>query len=465
MPPSYYFRNLEMSLPERVKELQWRKLKWQLDYVYHRIPFYRNLCEQNKIRPEKIDSFQAFYDRWPIISKADLIKDQEANPPWGSRWALSLEQAVQTHLTSGTTGQGQEVYLSNFEDLEYLGSCWAAHLYWAGIRKGDLVANLWPLATMAASLSMAQGLIKLGANPLHIAIFDAHTKLAKYLCRFPVKYLVTVPAYLTRLAYLCRELSVEPKRDMPHLQGIIISTEAYPVAWAQAAQEFWGAKIFESYGLTQQGAALAGSCEGGVVPEGRRGALHLVEYYTLVEVVDRHSLKPADSGEEGEPIITTLERKGAPLIRFRTEDKVVFLSHKECPCGRPFNAFQAGTIARYDDMMKVKGVNIWPQAVDEVVLTRPEIEEYNGRLFLTEQGQEVAEVRLAFKTERDLSREEKARATEQVSKELKSKTGINMVVKEVKLEELERFEFKPRRWTDLRKVGLERVKFVERAHD
>lgn len=462
MKPAHYLRGLETSSRERIKTLQWLKLKKQLDYVYNRIPFYKELCDRHQVSPEQIRSWDDFFARWPIIRKADLIKDQTEHPPWGTRMGMPVTEAVETHVTSGTTGQGQEVYLSSPEDAEYLGSCWAAHLYWAGMRKGDMIANLWPLATMAASLSMTRGLVKLGANPLHLALFDSRTKLEKYLTRFPVKFMITVPAYLTRLSLLCREMGIEPRRDIPHLKGIVISTEAHPISWAQQAQEFWGATIYESYGLTQQGAALAGSCEGGVVPGGKRGVLHLTEYYTLVEVVHRDKLTPVNSGEEGEPIITTLERKGAPLIRFRTEDKIIYLSYKECPCNRPFDAFQAGTIARYDDMMKLKGVNIWPLAVDEVVLTKKEVDEYNGLVYLAEDGAEVAEVRLAFKQEAGLNQEQKGGLISLLEQELRAKTGIRMLVKEVSASELERFEFKPRRWSDLRKKGLEKVKFLER---
>lgn len=462
MRPAYYLRSLETSSRERIKNLQWMKLKKQLDWVYNQIPFYRNLCQRHQVNPDQIRSWDDFFSCWPIIKKADLIKDQTEHPPWGSRMGMPLIDAVETHVTSGTTGQGQEVYLSSPEDAEYLGSCWAAHLYWAGIRKGDMVANLWPMATMAASLSMTRGLVKLGANPLHLALFDSKTKLEKYLTRFPVKFMITVPAYLTRLSLLCREMGIDPKRDIPNLKGIVISTEAHPISWALQAQEFWGATIYESYGLTQQGAALAGSCEGGVVPEGRRGALHLTEYYTLVEVIDRVKLTQVNSGEEGEPIMTTLERRGAPLIRFRTEDKVIYLSAKECSCDRPFAAFQAGTIARYDDMMKLKGVNIWPLAVDEVVLTKKEVDEYNGLVYLDEAGAEVAEVRLAFKQEAGLDQDQKNRLISLLEEELRGKTGIRMKVLEVGASELERFEFKPRRWTDMRKTGLEKVKFLER---
>lgn len=126
---------------------------------------------------------------------------------------------AQSHITSGTSGAGQEIYTQTAVDVEYSGNCWASHFYWSGVRKGDIFANLLPIGTMAATLSLMQGMIQLGTNPFHLAIFDSKSKLNTYLKKFPPNYIFTVPAYLTRLTVLCEDLGINPRRDFPDLKG------------------------------------------------------------------------------------------------------------------------------------------------------------------------------------------------------------------------------------------------------
>lgn len=164
-------------------------------------------------------------------------------------------------------------------------------------------------------------------------------------------------------------------------------------------------------------------------------------------------------GEEGEIVLTTMSRDASPLLRFATDDKAMSLPSGSCPCHRPFAAFEAGTIARYDDMLKIKMVNIWPTAVDALLFAYPEIAEYQGRVFLDDAGYERVLVAVEFKLA--TSAERKADLKSEVETSIQKRLGVHMEFIEAEVS-LPRFEFKARRWTDERKQSRERVLY--RAH-
>ena len=167
-------------------------------------------------------------------------------------------------------------------------------------------------------------------------------------------------------------------------------------------------------------------------------------------------------GEWGEPVVTTFSRAAMPLIRFRSNDRVKLLPPDLCDCGRTSRAlWEVGTVSRYDDMIKIKATNVWPQTVDEAVFSFEEIDEYNGRVFIAEDGLEVAKVSIEFK-KTPLDERAKADLIRKLSERIKEGTQVSMRVEEVPSGTLPRFEYKVRRWTDERVEGLERVKYLEK---
>ncbi|MBI5828842.1 MAG: hypothetical protein HZB20_04725 [Chloroflexi bacterium] len=180
------------------------------------------------------------------------------------------------------------------------------------------------------------------------------------------------------------------------------------------------------------------------------------EWNALYEIVDPETGEPVQPGEEGEVVLTNLFREGSPLVRFRTNDRVRYLPHNTCTCGRPTNCIEAGTIARYDDMIKIRTQNVWPEAVDATIFAHSELEEYQGRVYVDERGREQVDVRIEFKP-RPLSEEAKRQILADTAAELRRVVGVSMNLSEAPPGSLERFVFKTRRWTDERKKGLERV--------
>jgi phenylacetate-CoA ligase len=251
---------------------------------------------------------------------------------------------------------------------------------------------------------------------------------------------------------VAKELGYDIRKDFSSLESIWVVTENFPLQWGIDMENIWNVTLHDGYGSTQQETLLGCTCEKGAVPDGKRGFMHVFEDYTIVEVLNRDTRDPVKSGEWGEVVITTLGREASPVVRYATNDRVMFLSHTECNCGRPFNGFQAGTISRYDDMLKIKGVNIWPQTTDEVIFAYNEIEEYNGKVIIGEGGKEEAVVLLEFK--REVPENKKVGLVDIISKELHNRTGIRMKVIIAK-EGVKHFEFKPQRWEDERGKGLD----------
>ena len=172
--------------------------------------------------------------------------------------------------------------------------------------------------------------------------------------------------------------------------------------------------------------------------------------------------EPVGFGEWGEPVVTTFSRAAMPLIRFRSNDRVKLLPPDLCDCGRTSRAlWEVGSVSRYDDMLKIKATNVWPQTVDEAIFSYDEIDEYNGRVFITDAGLEVARVSIEFK-KIPLDDNTKADIIKKLHARIKELTQVTMQVEEVPFGTLQRFEYKARRWTDERIEGLERVKYLEK---
>ena len=445
---------------DELENLQFEKTKETLERAYHKSEFYRDLFDRAKVKPEDFRQLEDIA-RFPFIDKKDLMKDQETNPPYGKRMCVPSSKVRRVNLTSGTSGMGQELHCHDERAIWAANASTAAHFAAIGLKKGDFSAVLYPLATMTGGMLSYEGLRIFGATPLPIAVFNTNQKI-DMMKRFNIHHLLTTPAYLTRITSICMERGLNPRDAFPRLKGVTLSTEPFSVQWALKMEDLWGAVIHDIYGSTQLNLNYAITCKYGAVPDGQYGYYHLADYFALVEVLDKETDKPVKYGEWGEPVITTFSREAMPLIRFRSNDRVKLLPPDLCDCGRCAKGlWEVGTVSRYDDMIKIKATNVWPQTVDEAVFSFDEIDEYNGRVFITEKGLEVATVSVEFK-KMPLDEHTKSMILGKLNDKIKETTQVTMKVEEVPHGTLPRFEYKVRRWTDERIEGLERVKYLEK---
>jgi phenylacetate-CoA ligase len=299
---------------------------------------------------------------------------------------------------------------------------WGCH--WAGFARGEVVLDTFPVATSAGGLWAYRSFTKQLVNLFAVGTLDTRQKL-EFATRFGASAIFCTPAYLMRLETVADEMGLDLARDVG-LRRILVAGEPYPLAWALERERRWGARLCEYYGSVQK--AIAWSCERGAAPEGRRGILHHLPQLTLLETLDPATGRPVRHGEEGQVVLTQLRAEAAPLVRFATGDRARLLAYRDCPCGRQLDGYECGTVSRYDDMLKIRGVNVWPQAVDDAVFAFPEIAEYQGRVFITPDGREEASVALEFKPGVDT--EVRARVLARAAGSVRERTGVRMHVEE-----------------------------------
>lgn len=456
----YHYLNkaLETMPREQVRAWQWEQVQALLERISQN-EFYRQRFASAGVDPRKIRTLEEFSARVPYLSKKDLLEDQWAHPPYGQRLMVPEQEISQLYITSGTSGVGQEIHALSEEDIRRGAEHCFYAFTWAGMQPGDINFVGWPVATMAGGLILFESLRRFRAHAMLVQIFDSKTKIER-MKTFQPHYLWVTPVYLTRLTTLCEELEFVPRRDLPRLKGVFISTGSYPVEWAERMQEFWGAPLYDVYGTTQIGTMFGATCEEGVVRQGKRGCFHFVDHWALLEIVHPETGAPTAYGEEGDVVVTTFNRVATPMVRFRHGDRVRLLPPDYCRCGRTGTCLEAGTIARYDDMVKVKGVNVWPDATDAVLFSYPEVDEYNARVYVDQRsGREEIDVKVAFKGGTEPTRKHEILAL--LPGQLRERTGVGMEVREVAPDQIERFEYKAIRWTDERITGLQKVKFKE----
>jgi phenylacetate-CoA ligase len=273
------------------------------------------------------------------------------------------------------------------------------------------------------------------------------------LYRFRCTGISATPSYVHRLTIEAKRRGLRPHEDLPTLRAIFLSGEPYGPDWALDTGQFWGATVYEGWGATQTLGVAMCTCESGAVTidaagTPRHALLHGLDHRCWIEVVDPDG-DPVEPGGTGEIVVTTLRPGGQPAVRFRMGDKVQVLEPASCACGRPFSCYRAGTIGRVDDMMKIRGMNVWPDAVDAVLLRLPVVD-YRGRIYTDDRGRESVEVAIAL--EPGTPMESTVDLPDRLRLALKKTVGITADIAVVDLAGMPEQQFKSRRWHDDRAV-------------
>ncbi len=366
----------EASEPASLERLQLGRLNEVLARA-RKTPFYERRFSGLPDRLTDIAELRTF----PLTTKRDVLSDIAAHPPFGSRARVPPESVRQVVTTSGTSGAGEEVYPLDAEDERRLYAMAARGFHWAGVEPGSVVLNTLPLTTAAAGQWYYHGLRFLGATVLGVGTYATERKL-EYLIRFGADTLVGTPSYVLRLALEARNSGLDPAGTS--VRRVVVAGECWSEDWMRRLEEHWGARVFEQYGSTQR--AMAWSCPVGALAPDGRGVLHALSDHGIYEVVDPETRAPVSEGA-GELVVTPFVSSASPLVRFATGDRVTLVP--ECPCGRPGPLFAAGTVDRYDFMVKVRGVNLWPEALDRAVFGVEQVREYRAEVETDESGREL----------------------------------------------------------------------------
>jgi phenylacetate-CoA ligase len=443
---------------DEMQALQLAKLRRQLERLHAASGFYRDRWEQAGMRLQDIRTL-ADLRRIPTMTKADCLADQNEHAPFGRRLGIAREDVALICMTGGTSGQGQELYGRSQRDLVMQGYFHQLPWHIVGLRQGDIGLNCVPSGGLTTGgWGPTEGFRAAGALPLTVGGTMSTDAKIDLMCRFgEVHFIYASTNYLHTLTEALRRRGIDPRKQFPMMKAVFIAAEGYPVEWALQIEEFWGAKLHEGYGSTQGAGFICSTGEQGVVaPDGSRAPMQCFDWHVIVEVLDPDTDEPVKEGEFGEVVLTNLDIEGSAVVRFRTRDRVRLLPLASAGNGRAWTCIESGTIGRYDDMMKIRGNNVWPSAVDLAVFAHHEVAEYVGSVFVDERGRTEVLVRIGLKPEHAAGSEEARAATlRRIQAAIKERTNVLMKTVEVPRDQLPYFENKARRWKDERPNGYQ----------
>jgi phenylacetate-CoA ligase len=448
-PPKALYPGLEGLDREALRALQLRRLNRQVQRLRATNRFYRERWEAAGVPDAPLASLDDLR-RLPVIDKQDVLVDQAAAPPYGHRLGVPERDVWEITLSSGTSGHSQEVHAHTVRDA-HMRSLHGIAFRWAGVGPDDQLVFHVGISNSASHGPFHRGVRAIGRMPYLVGHLGFEKRL-ELMRRFGMDHMYVMPSALNGLTQLCEAQGQSPREMFPNLRSIMMSGEGFPVDFIGRMEEAWGCRIFEGYGASQTyGGFIMSNCECGAVTDGKRNGMHMYEWAAVLEVLDPETLEPVGPGEAGELVVTHLEKEASPLIRFRTRDRVVYRPWTSCACGRQLDLIESGTIGRWDDMIKIKGENVFPPEVEEIVFARPAVQEYQARVYIGASGRDHAELRLALASEAPDGLVDELRA------ELKQRANISFETRVVPLEELPQYttpDAKPRRWTDERQADL-----------
>ena len=345
-----------------LERLQLQRLQETVRRVFARVPFYQRKFNDLGLTPEAIRSL-ADLRRLPFTTNADL----RANYPAGLL-AVPYDQTLRLHTSSGTTGKPKALFFSR-QDYNAAELCARAFIA-TGVRAGDVFQNMMTYGMFTGALVTHYGAEKVGC--LVIPAGPGNSERQVMLMRdFGSTVIHLTPSYALYLATFLEKHGVEPRRDL-QLRKAFVGAEPYTEETRRKIEEGLGLDVYNSYGLSEMnGPGVAFECE-------QKQGMHLWEDHFLVEILDPETDEPVPEGQSGELVLTTLCREAMPLLRYRTRD-VTALITAPCACGRTHRRLHRIT-GRADDMLILRGVNIYPQQIERVLMAQPGI----GRNYLIE---------------------------------------------------------------------------------
>lgn len=397
-------------------------------------PFYRKRFEESHIRPEEIKNLDDLR-KIPFTTKQDL----RDNYPFGLA-AVPMEEVVRLHSSSGTTGT-PTVILHTQRDLDEWANAVARCLYMVGLRPGDIFQNSSGYGMFTGGLGFQYGAERLGMLTVPAAAGNTKRQI-KFITDFGTTALHAIPSYAGRLYEVMVEMGIDPRRDT-NLHTLIIGAEPHSEEQRKRIENMLGVKAYNSFGMSEMcGPGVAFECK-------EQNGLHIWEDYYIVEIVDPNTLEPVPEGEIGELVLTTINREAMPLLRYRTRDLTRILPG-ECPCGRHHIRLDRMK-GRSDDMMILKGVNIFPIQIETILMQFAELGNNYLITLTNEEANDLMTVEVELKEFSDDYPHLQA-LTKEIVRQLKDEILITPIVRLVPKGTLPQQEGKAVRVKDLRKT-------------
>ena len=425
----FFDHALETMPPKAIEALQIEKLRSMFKKIYGHNRFYTEKFDSAGIDHEAIQNVNDMA-QIPLTNKEELIKAQQYKPPFGSNATFPESAYSRFHQTSGTTGKPLRV-LDTPESWEWWGRCWGFVLTGAGLTENDRLFVPFSFGPFIGFWAALEGARIINTMMIPGGGRDSLERL-HLMKELGVTAICCTPTYALRLAEVAQEAEFD-LNEIP-LRISILSGEpgANVPATKTRVESVWNFKSYDHAGASEVG-AHSFECE--IQPNGT----HVNESEFIVEVLNPDTLEPVSEGEQGELIITNLGRIGFPVIRYRTGD-LVRLNHEPCKCGRTFPRFEGGVLGRVDDMVVVRGINVFPSAIENLIRRSDEVEEFRITVSTVKQMGHLS-IELDLKKYADPEN-----AKKDVYQQIRNELSLSSEIKVVPHGSLPRFEMKARRF-------------------
>lgn len=429
MNTSYLDPFLETLGREALRQVQLKKLQLMLAPLLAGNAFYRSkLRAAGLARGEDLRTLDDLR-RLPFTTKRELSADQAATPPYGTNLTFPRERYTRIHQTSGTTGEPLR-WLDTEESWNWWARCWATVYKAAGVTDRDRIFFAFSFGPFIGFWSAYQGAQHIGALAVPGGGMSSYQR-AKAILDHDISVLVCTPSYALHLVEVAEQEGIKLTDSSVNITIQAGEPGASVPGTKERIETAWGARCYDHAGATEVG-AWGFECQ-------TQAGIHVNEGEFICEVIDPATGEPDG---EGELVMTNLGRTGMPVIRYRTGDRVK-VHATPCECGRTYLRLDGGVIGRIDDVVIVRGVNVFPSAVENIVRRFPEIGEFAVDVHRRKELDEM-EIRVEVRAG---SAEQLAAA---VAQELRAGIGIRAKVEPVPFGTLPRFDAKARRFTDHR---------------
>lgn len=417
-----------------LERLQLERLKNIVAYVYDRVPFYRKRLDDAGVKPEKIKALSDI-QYIPFTTKAD-IRDTY---PFGL-FAVPQKEIVRIHASSGTTGNPTVVGYTK-KDLQTWTDCVSRLVVAAGATSDDIVQIAFGYGLFTGALGLHYGLENIGATVVPTSTGNTEKQL-KLMRDFGTTALVSTPSYALYIAETARDLGIDC-RDLKVRLGLF-GSEGCSNEMRTKVEEAWNLFATDNYGMSElMGPGVSGECRF------RRG-MHFAEDHFLPEIIDSNTGAVKAPGEEGELVVTTLTKEGIPLLRYRTKD-ITRLNYEKCECGRTHVRMDK-PLGRTDDMLKIKGVNVFPTQIESVLVSIPEVGPQYQIVLGQKNYMDTFEINIEVSDGRMLEKySELENLQNKVRHKLQTVLGLDAKINLVEPKSLERYVGKAKRVIDNRK--------------
>ena len=419
---------------EEIEKLQLERLQETVKRVYEKVEPYRKKMIEKGVTPDDIKTLKDL-SKLPFVTKQDM----RDNYPFGL-FTVPKEQLVRIHASSGTTGKPTVVGYTQ-ADLDTWTECVSRIACMGGATEKDVAQICFGYGMFTGALGLHYGLENIGAVIVPSSTGNSEKQIM-YMQDFGTTLLVATPSYALRLAEVAREMGIDPAKDLKVKIGLV-GSELLTDAMRDEMHKYWGKDMLvtSNYGMSElMGPGVSGECE-------YLCGMHINEDFFIPEIINPETGEVLPEGEKGELVITCIKKEGLPLIRYRTKD-ITRLNYEKCKCGRTFVRMD-NLSGRSDDMLKIRGVNVFPSQIEEVILSFEELGPHYEIIVTREGYTDKLEIRVELLKSTD-SFAALQSLTNAIRAKLRTILGLDAKVTLESPNTLQRFEGKAKRIKDLR---------------